>query len=187
MIQAVFLDRDGTLNVKPADHEYVTAVKDFKWLPGAVDGVVALARAGVRLAVVSNQRGVARGLIDPAVLAGIEELIQAELAVHGCRIEAFSYCLHDLDDACECRKPRPGMLIRLAQELGLDLTRTWMVGDSATDVQAGRAAGCRTVQITRGIPVPGADAGAASLSEAAALILQSSDQPAAAKPSTSAS
>lgn len=167
---AVFLDRDGTINEGAPPHEYITSVADFRWLPGAVDGLVKLARTGYVLTVVSNQRGVARGLVSPQVLTGIEQVIQAELAAHGCRIAAFRYCPHDILEGCDCRKPRPGMLLALADELNLDLGRSWMVGDAASDIEAGRAAGCRTVQIGRSPGQAGADLMASSLREAAELI-----------------
>jgi len=144
---AAFLDRDGTLNVRAGDHEYVTAEKDFAWLPGAVDGAARLARAGFVLAVVSNQRGIARGLVTTDVLDAIEQRIQRDLAPHGCAIQAFRYCFHDNLDACDCRKPKPGMLIGLASVLDVDLAQSWMIGDSESDVEAGIAAGCRTARI----------------------------------------
>lgn len=188
---AVFLDRDGTLNVNPPPHQYVTAVEDFRWLPGALDGLVYLARAGFVLAVVSNQRGVARGLVSPELLRGIERIIQHDLGVHGCAIEAFRYCPHDLSAACDCRKPRPGMLTGLAHELSLDLSKSWMVGDAPSDIQAGRAAGCRTVQIAGARIGTGADLVAGSLIEAARLIPAPGAQPPetalASKPATRAS
>ena len=164
---AVFLDRDGTLNVKPPPHHYVTAVEEFLWLPGAIDGLVLLAQFGFVLTVVSNQRGVARGLVDLEVLSDIERLIQHDLATRGCGIEAFRYCPHETLEACDCRKPKPGMLIDLARELDLDLRRSWMIGDAASDIQAGRAAGCHTAQISESDEAVDADLRAASLIEAA--------------------
>ena len=147
MRRAAFLDRDGTLNVKAAEHEYVTDPGGFRWLPGAIDGAVALARAGFTLAVVSNQRGIARGLVSAATLAAIEAEIQRALGPHGVRIEAFRYCPHELDEDCDCRKPRPGMILELARTLEIDLANSWMIGDSPSDVQAGRAAGTHTALI----------------------------------------
>lgn len=142
---AAFLDRDGTLNERPAEHCYVRSVREFRWLPGAREGAALLAQAGYVLVVVSNQRGVARGLVDEPALRAIEARVQRGLAAHSCRIEAFRYCPHDVGDRCLCRKPAPGMLFELAAELELDLARSWMIGDSESDVQAGEAAGCRTV------------------------------------------
>jgi D-glycero-D-manno-heptose 1,7-bisphosphate phosphatase len=168
--RVAFLDRDGTLNVRPREHQYVRSPDDFCWLPGAAEGVARLARAGFALAVVSNQRGVARGLVSGAVLEEIEERIQQELAVYGCRIDAFRYCLHDLDAGCACRKPEPGMLLDLARQLDLDLERSWMIGDSEDDVLAGRAAGCRSALITASGTRSRADVVAGSLYAASELI-----------------
>jgi D-glycero-D-manno-heptose 1,7-bisphosphate phosphatase len=141
---AVFLDRDGTLNVKPPEGEYVRSVNEFEWLPGAAEGAAALSQAGLALFVVSNQRGVARGLVDEVTLTAIEGRIQSALHPLGAQIEAFTYCRHDLSDHCDCRKPRPGMIMRLVRERGLRLADSWMVGDAVSDVAAGQAAGCRT-------------------------------------------
>jgi D-glycero-D-manno-heptose 1,7-bisphosphate phosphatase len=141
----VFLDRDGTLNARPAQHQYLTDPSQFVWMPGAIAGIVRLAESGYALTVVSNQRGVGLGVVHPAVLELIEARIQRDLAGCGCSIEAFRYCTHLEEDRCECRKPRPGMILALAGELGLDLERSWVIGDSLTDMQAGGAAGCRTV------------------------------------------
>ena len=143
---------------------------DFAWLPDAVEGAVRLARSGYVLAVVSNQRGVARGLVTTSVLAEIEEKIQEELALHGVRIEAFRYCPHDTNARCACRKPKPGMLVDLARELGVDLARSWMIGDSEDDVLAGQAAGCRTALVGSAASGARPDLEARSLLEASAEI-----------------
>jgi D-glycero-D-manno-heptose 1,7-bisphosphate phosphatase len=166
------MDRDGTLNPKPPEHEYLRSAADFSWLAGAAEGAAALAHAGFALFVVSNQRGVARGLVELDTLRDIEALIQSGLTAHDARIEAFSYCPHDIPSACSCRKPAPGMLLALAAERGLDLARSWMIGDSLSDVQAGRAAGCATAWIAPPVPGPAeADIHAASLRAAAEQII----------------
>jgi D-glycero-D-manno-heptose 1,7-bisphosphate phosphatase len=171
--RAVFLDRDGTLNVRPDEHRYVETLERFVWLPGAVDGASALARAGFVLAVASNQRGIARGLVSWSTIAAIEQEIQARLGEQGVQIAAFRYCPHELDDVCDCRKPAPGMLLELAELLDLDLARSWMVGDSASDVAAGHAAGCSTALIAPATArLPFADLVAPSLRAAAAAILE---------------
>lgn len=170
--RAVFLDRDGTLNVRPAEHRYVETLDGFVWLPGAVEGAAALARAGFVLAVTSNQRGIARGLVSWNTIAAIEQEIQARLGEHGAQIAAFRYCPHELDDGCDCRKPAPGMLLELAEQLDLDPARSWMVGDSESDVAAGRAAGCATALIATAAEGSPADLVAPSLRAAAAAILE---------------
>ena len=144
---AAFLDRDGVLNVRPRPHEYVRSVQGFHWIDGAAEGAARLARAGYVLAIVSNQRGVARGLVDPSALADIEVEIQAELGVYGAQIEAFRYCVHGSDAGCDCRKPAPGLLLSAARDLDLDLERSWMIGDSDSDVVAGHAAGCASALV----------------------------------------
>jgi len=123
------------------------------------------------LAVVSNQRGLARGLVSWATLAEIELEIQARLRERGAEIAAFRYCPHELDAGCDCRKPAPGMILELAGELELDLSRSWMIGDSPTDVAAGRAAGTRTALLDAGGAEGSADLLAGSLLEAAAAIV----------------
>jgi D-glycero-D-manno-heptose 1,7-bisphosphate phosphatase len=144
---AAFVDRDGTINVRPKPHCYVESPSEFRWLPGAVEGLVRLANAGLRLVVVSNQRGVARGLVSEQTLRTIEAEIQDRLMRSGAEIAEFRYCPHELTEGCDCRKPRPGMLLAAAQTLDLDLSSSWMIGDAGSDVQAGVAAGCRTVLI----------------------------------------
>jgi D-glycero-D-manno-heptose 1,7-bisphosphate phosphatase len=134
--------------------------------------MVSLARAGLPLIIVSNQRGVARGLVSRATLASIEARIRATMGPEGAHVEAFRYCVHDLDEGCECRKPQPGLLRAAARELALDLSRSWMIGDSLSDVQAGHAAGCRCVLIAPAPdPVGPAERTAPSLREAAAIVL----------------
>jgi D-glycero-D-manno-heptose 1,7-bisphosphate phosphatase len=168
---AAFLDRDGTLNARPEAHLYVRSPEEFVWLPGAPEGAARLAEAGFALAVVSNQRGVARGLVDEATLGEIEARIQRRLEMLGCSVETFRYCPHDLDAGCDCRKPAPGMLLAAARERGFDLSRSWMVGDSPIDVAAGRSAGCRTALIGPGEGVD-ADLVADSLEAASRLIVE---------------
>jgi D-glycero-D-manno-heptose 1,7-bisphosphate phosphatase len=177
--RAAFLDRDGTINERPAPHEYVTSVDEFSLLPGAVEGIVKLARAGYVLTVVSNQRGVALGRMTVDVLTDIEATIQEALAERSVRIEAFRYCLHDTPEGCDCRKPAPGMLTGLAKDLDLDMGRSWMIGDSDTDMAAGRAAGTHTALISADGSAAGrADLVAGSLLEVARRVAQDGAPPA---------
>jgi D-glycero-D-manno-heptose 1,7-bisphosphate phosphatase len=171
MTRAVFLDRDGTLNKRPAHHDYVRSPSEFAWLPGAPEAVARLWFAGYVPLVVSNQRGVAKGVIDASTLRAIDVRIQLDLEPHGVAIRAFSYCTHDDVDGCDCRKPRPGMLIELARELDLDLSASWMIGDSLSDVAAGQEAGCRTVLIAGNGTATTATFVAPSLAAAADLVI----------------
>ena len=156
--------------MRPRKHEYVRSAGDFAWLPGARDAISRLARAGFALAVVSNQRGVARGLVTRHTLSEVEVRIQRDLRPLGCSIAAFRYCPHEAHEECECRKPRPGMLLELAAALDVDLPSSWMVGDAETDVLAGAAAGCRTALIGGAAQGVRPDVVAASLADASALI-----------------
>lgn len=176
MRSAVFLDRDGTMNVRPRDHEYVASEAEFVWLPGAVKGIAALASAGYILTVVSNQRGVARGLVRLSALTAIEKRIQRDLAPYGCAMEVFRYCFHEVAENCDCRKPQPGMIVRLAEELDLDLGSSWIIGDSDSDIRAGQAAGCQTALIGPS-PGPGRpDLTAASLAQVSEIIAPRADR-----------
>ena len=143
-----FLDRDGVLNRRPPVAAYVRRPEDVEWLPGALDAVRRLSEAGIRLIVVSNQAGVARGAMTMADLAAVEERMQADVTAAGGRIESFLYCPHGWDDGCDCRKPRPGMLYEAQRQFDLDLSRTPFVGDDERDGQAAEAAGCPFLLVT---------------------------------------
>ncbi len=150
---AVFLDRDGTIIEDPG---YIGDPNDVRLLPGAAGAICRLSRAGYVVVVISNQSGVARGLFDEKALSGVHSRFEALLKVDGANLDGAYYCPYlDGSEAkvdayrldSELRKPRPGMLLQAARELGIELSRSWMVGDSATDVEAGRRAGCRTILI----------------------------------------
>ncbi|MDB5310460.1 MAG: Hydrolase, HAD-superfamily, subfamily [Gemmataceae bacterium] len=159
----VFLDKDGTL---VADVPYNVDPARVALAPGAA-GLATLAAAGYRLAVVSNQSGVARGYFPESALAGIGARVRELLADIGVSLAGFFYCPHHPDGtvagyavACDCRKPAPGMIVAAARELGTDPRDCWMVGDILDDVEAGRRAGCWTVLVDNGnetewVPGPG--------------------------------
>lgn len=161
MSPAVFLDRDGVLNelVWFEDAGIVDAPfheDQFRLIPGAADAVRRLNRAGLPVVVISNQPCVAKGHCSAARLERITAVMHRALGEQGAHLDAVYYCLHHpeardgaLRVDCDCRKPKPGLLLRAAAERGLDLRRSLFVGDSITDVQAGRAAGCATVLLGR--------------------------------------
>lgn len=140
--------------MRPPAHAYVTQIEDFELLPGALEGMERLASCAYRLVVVSNQRGISRGLVTEEALRATETALQAALRPLGAEIEGFYYCPHEIADDCDCRKPKPGLLIRAAAELDLDLETSWMIGDSPSDVEAGASAGCRTAYLRDGAEVP---------------------------------
>ena len=141
----VFLDRDGVINRKaPAGH-YIRSADQFELLPAVTESVRRLNHAGWPVIIITNQRGVATGSIT--ALDQIHERMLSQFAEAGAIVSAVYVCPHDYSDGCECRKPRPGMLIKAAAEHHLDLASSWMIGDSNSDVQAGKAAGCVTLRI----------------------------------------
>lgn len=139
---AVFLDRDGTLNRPAAPGEYVEDADQLELLAGADDAVSLLREAGYVCIVVSNQRGVALAKMTAGQLAAVDARLRELVDIDG-----SYYCTHGLDERCACRKPAAGLLIRASAEHGLDLSRSWMIGDRDSDCEAGRRAGCRTVMV----------------------------------------
>jgi D-glycero-D-manno-heptose 1,7-bisphosphate phosphatase len=143
--RAAFIDRDGVINV---DSSYVSREVDFVFLPGAVDALRQLQDAGFLLVVVTNQSGIARGLFTEMEYRRVTQYMKVQLAAAGVQLSAVEYCPH-LPNAelaqyrqdCSCRKPRPGMLERAALALNIDLAASILVGDRASDIQAGRNAG----------------------------------------------
>ena len=141
----VFLDRDGTINVKPSPGEYVEQSSQLRLLPGAAHAIARLNRAGVWTGVVTNQRGVALGRMSLAALEAVHERLRELLAQDDAHLDAIYACPHGLD-ACDCRKPKPGMLLAAQRDHpGLDFAATAIVGDSLSDVETGRRVGLRTV------------------------------------------
>ncbi len=143
----VFLDRDGTIQVAPPPGEFVTRWEDFRFLPGAVDALARLKAAGLALVLVTNQSCVARGLASAAEVEAVHEAMQRALRAEGAAFDRIHYS-PSLDPEDPDRKPRPGMIERGLAELRLDRGRCVMVGDSARDIEAGRAAGVATVLVT---------------------------------------
>jgi D-glycero-D-manno-heptose 1,7-bisphosphate phosphatase len=155
----VFLDRDGVLNELVPDPvsgkpESPLAVADVRLISGAGAAARTLSSAGFSLVCVSNQPAAAKGKISASGLQAVHSRVVELLRAEGVRLLESRLCLHHPDGVipgmsvpCDCRKPAPGMLIDAAEAQGLDLERSWMVGDTDADVLAGRAAGCRTVLV----------------------------------------
>jgi UDP-glucose 4-epimerase len=144
--KAVFLDRDGTINFDPG---YLSGPEQMRLLPGVGEALGSLSRAGFALIVVSNQSGVGRGKITREALPLIHARMEELLAAHGARVDHYGLCVHLPEDGCECRKPKPKLLIDTARAMGVALARSYMVGDKHSDIQAGRAAGCRASVLVR--------------------------------------
>ncbi len=155
--RTLFLDRDGVIN---ADTGYVHRWEDFCYLPGAVQALQLLHRAGWQLVVVTNQSGIARGLYTEAQYQALTQRLRADLAVQGAALLDVLHCPHHPDGvaapfavACDCRKPAPGLLLRAAARHGIDLARATLVGDRGSDIAAARSAGVGRAYLV------GADAG----------------------------
>jgi D-glycero-D-manno-heptose 1,7-bisphosphate phosphatase len=173
--RAAFLDRDGVINRKAPGDGYVTRWEELHFLPNVAKAIALLNRAGFRVIVVSNQRCVAKGLLTTDNLDSMHRRMCEYLATAGAMIDAVFYCPHEEEPPCNCRKPAAGMLMAAAQAYQIDLTTSWMIGDSESDVLAGKNAGCKTARLLRsGQPRDGnADIVAPSLLEAIQQILQS--------------
>lgn len=152
---AVFLDRDGTINRKAPEGEYVTGPDALELLPGAAAAIARLNAAGVPVAVVTNQRGIALGRMSEEDLAAVHRRLAERLAAGGARVDAVVHCPH-AKDACDCRKPRPGMLLDAGERLGgVDLAASAIVGDAPSDMAAGEAVGMIRVLLADGAPDDG--------------------------------
>lgn len=148
--KTIFLDRDGVINHHPSYMGYVQMWAEFNFIPSARSAIRDLTKNGYRIFVITNQAGIGRGLYSEETLKDIHCRMITEISDAGGAIEAVYYCLHHPDAGCECRKPRPGMLKRAAQEHDIDLSRAYFIGDSTTDIQAGRRARTKTILVLTG-------------------------------------
>ena len=145
--QTVFLDRDGVLNRKPPEGEYVRNLAEFHLLPGIVEAIARLNRAEKHVIVVSNQRGIALGLYTAADVDAIHAGFQKQLLLHGAHVDVFLYCPHDKNQ-CRCRKPLLGLFEQaLAQFPQIAAQQSVMVGDSLSDIEFGKRLGLGTIFI----------------------------------------
>jgi histidinol-phosphate phosphatase family protein len=144
-MRAVFLDRDGVLTRERPD--YVKTPNELEILPGIGPPLRALRERGFKLVVVTNQSVVGRGLATLDDLSRIHEKLQTELKRMGCDVDAIYYCPHLPEEGCSCRKPKPGLLLKAANDLGIDVKESWMIGDKEIDLEAAKRAGCRGVRV----------------------------------------
>lgn len=145
---AVFVDRDGVICENREDH--VKSWQEFAFIPGAIEAIASLSRAGMRVFIATNQGIVGRGLISGRTLDQIHSAMLDVLAGAGGRIEAVLVCPHHPDDRCACRKPAPGMFTEAASKYKIDLGASFVIGDHTNDLDAGRAAGTSTVLVRTG-------------------------------------
>jgi len=152
--RAVFLDRDGTVNV---EKEYLHRTEEFEFIGGAPDAIRLLKNAGFLVIIVTNQSGIGRGFYDEAAVHRLHRYMDEELARCGAAVDAYYLCphhpLHGIGEyrrKCGCRKPLPGMLLEAADDFSIDLSASYIIGDKMADVEAGIAAGCRPLLVRTG-------------------------------------
>jgi D-glycero-D-manno-heptose 1,7-bisphosphate phosphatase len=173
-VDTVFLDRDGTINAKPPEGEYITSPFRLVLLPGAGRAIARLNAAQVRTVLVTNQRWLSGPAADPACYAAIHARLGQLLAAEGAWLDAAYHCPHPVA-SCDCRKPQPGMLLRAARDHRIELDRAVIIGDSDADLIAGRSVGTATILVRRGAAgqdAASADAVADDLDAAVHLILK---------------
>ncbi len=151
---AVFLDRDGTINL---DHDYVYRIEDCDFIPGSIEGIRLLNESGFKVIVVTNQSGIGRGFYTVDEMNRLHEFIQESCSRAGAHIDAFLFCPHHPDakldayrQTCECRKPSPGLIKRAGTLFPLDMSRSWVIGDSAADMGLAKAARLRSILVRTG-------------------------------------
>jgi len=159
--RGVFLDRDGVINelIYYVEHGVVDspfAVEQVRLIPGVCEAINKFHELGFKVIIVSNQPGMAKGYLSQGVFDKIRKKMNDELAKEGASCDGEYYCFHHpaakvarLKTNCECRKPKPGLLLQAAKDLNIDLSQSWMIGDGLTDVQAGKSAGCQTILLGR--------------------------------------
>jgi D-glycero-D-manno-heptose 1,7-bisphosphate phosphatase len=145
--RAVFLDRDGTIGEELG---YVNHIDRFRMFPYAAEAIRELNQAKIPVIVVTNQSGIARNIFPESLVHEVHKKMIAELAAGGAYVDAIYFCPHKSEDACECRKPNPGLLERAAREHALDLAASWIVGDRYADLEMGHAAGARGILVMTG-------------------------------------
>jgi len=144
---AIFMDRDGTVSEEVGYMYHAGLFRPFPW---TADAIRKINDSGMKAILTTNQSGIARGYFKEEVVHQVHQILHTELQRREARLDAIYYCPHAPDENCECRKPKPGMLLRAAREMDLDLSRSFMVGDRYLDVQAANSAGVRSVLVCSG-------------------------------------
>ena len=152
-IPVIFLDRDGVINKPAKPHEYITTWPDFVILPGVYEALRLLHRAGYKIFVVTNQRCISRGIASREEIDALHRMMTEDFSRNGCYVDGIFICPHGYNDECDCRKPKPGLLMQVQSHLEdsegvtVDKKSSWMIGDSKTDEEAGMNYGVNTILI----------------------------------------
>ena len=141
--KAIFLDRDGVINKKRDD--YVKSIKELEIFPDIGEGIFKLKKMGFLIIVITNQSAINRKIITTTELEKIHSAIQNFLKVRNCNIDRFYFCPHRPDESCNCRKPKTGLLLQAINDFSIDSSKSWMIGDCLTDIQAGEEVGCKSI------------------------------------------
>lgn len=147
-MKLIVLDRDGVINID--SDQFIKSPDEWKPIPGSLEAIARLNESGWRVVVASNQSGVGRGLFDMDTLNAINEKMTKAIGQVGGRLDAIFFCPHSADSTCDCRKPRPGMFLQIAERFNVDMRGVPVVGDSLRDLQAGVAVGCQPYLVLTG-------------------------------------
>lgn len=154
MNKAVFLDKDGTII---EDVGYMQTPEQIRFIPGSIEAIKMLNEAGYKVVIISNQAGVARGLVTEDMLQTIDKVLHKRILNGGAHVDGIYYCPHHPEygvypykQVCECRKPHPGLIKRAQRDLEINLSQSYMIGDKATDIEAGKRAGTKTIFVLTG-------------------------------------
>ena len=150
-MKTIFLDRDGVINRNPPNKGYVRKWAEFTFIPNARKAIRELSERGYRIIVITNQSGIGRGLYSEEDVADIHSKMVSEVSKAGGTIDAVYYCPHHPDAGCECRKPKPGMLMRAAREHNIELSNAYLVGDFPTDIEVGQRVGATAFLVLTGL------------------------------------
>lgn len=150
MMKLVFLDRDGVINTFPGMGNYVTRQKDFRFLPRVKEAIRLFSRSGFQIVVISNQGCVARGMISKAGLQSMTDRMLRAIEKRGGKIDGVYYCMHQTDDSCACKKPKPKLFKKAIGKRKVNLKKTFFVGDSLVDIEAAKNVGCKSLLVLSG-------------------------------------
>lgn len=152
MIKFIFIDRDGVINNDPGliSKDYVTSWEEFHFLPGALEALKHLTDKGYKIAIVSNQAGVGKGVYTKQMLDEITKKMLNEIEASGGRIYSIQYCIHRTEDNCDCKKPKIGLFKKAVGNLKIDFKDVYFIGDTKIDIEAGKKLGCKTILVLSG-------------------------------------
>jgi len=149
MVKAIFLDRDGNINVEPED-EIVDSINEVQLLPNTIPALKLLAGTDFKLFFITNQMGISLGRLTIEKFHEINDYILKQVEVEGIKIEKTYFCPHSPEDKCNCRKPKAGMIEKAVKEYDIDLSKSYVIGDRQSDILLGKKAGCKTIWVKTG-------------------------------------